>query len=191
MQAVVWFCNARIRSTRGVEQRFAGAAGMKPDWDDGEFQTIPPEHLYAYVGGPPPPGMASHPHPGGDRGEARELITTAIGFDELTEVRRAELVRQLGLKVRQTMHVTPTVSMKARRVELELRPVWDGVQAIVYYVALLLLSVPQQRRRVGRCRLERCGTYFYDTRLRGGKQQLFCPESGTAHRVAHFREMHR
>jgi len=185
--AVVRFCGARDTSTRQIEARFARAAGLRPAWSGGTFQTIPPSHLYAYIGGTPPAGQPAHPHAGGDRGEARALISAALGFERLSPDECSALVAKLTRQVQATMHVMPTVSAKGRRIEFDLRPTWDGVQAIVYYVALLILSVPQYRRRVGRCLYDECGAYFYDSRLRGGKQRLFCRES---HRVAHFRKNH-
>jgi hypothetical protein len=145
--------------------RFAKAAGLGLD----EFRHIEPANVWAYRG-----GDRRHPHPGGDQGIARDLLAEVIAYDTLPASRQAELRTMLGRKVTAKMHVKAALKVKAGRPQLDLVPLWDGVEAIIYYVAAVLITEPQLCWRVGRCAYAKCGKFFFDVRVQGGRKKDYC-----------------
>jgi hypothetical protein len=169
IETLVWFVNAKILSTRQVEERFRRATRSPI------FQVIPPEHVAAY----------RH-----DQLKARDWLAQAVGFDRKTPEEQQVFARLVSGNVTDKINAMLVAGYAGGRFQVEWITLLSGVEATLAYACALLLGDASLRRRIGLCAYEKCSKFFLDRRVRGGKAKAYCTQAHSdVDRVNRWRRM--
>lgn len=157
VKLLVWFAQARIKSTAQVERRFMKVTKQTAT----TFKEIHAEDVDSYRNV--------------DQPRARDWLLKVIALERgnLSAAERLAFQQQIAAFVVEkiTKHPRPVFG---RTFRLEWETPLDGVEVTTAYAVALLLADPMLRRRVGHCANEDCNKFFFDDRERGGMRKDYC-----------------